>query len=67
LESAVSIADRTMIGRSARALISRARVSPSMRLIIMSTIRRSGQPPSSRRSASSPSRAVWISKPSLRS
>ena len=44
MESPASIADRTMIGRSARPLISRARVRPSIRGIIMSMIRRSGQP-----------------------
>ena len=62
--SPASMADRTMIGRSARALISRARVRPSMRGISRSMISRSGQPWSSRRSASSPSRAVVTSKPS---
>ena len=44
MESPASIADSTMIGRSARPLISRARVRPSIRGIIMSMIRRSGQP-----------------------
>ena len=38
----MSIADSTMIGRSARALTSRARVRPSIRGISMSMIRRSG-------------------------
>jgi hypothetical protein len=64
LESPASIADRTMIGRSACDLISRARVRPSIRAIIMSMIRRSGQLTFRRRSASSPSRAVIVSKPS---
>ena len=39
----MSIADSTMIGRSARALTSRASVRPSIRGISMSMIRRSGQ------------------------
>ena len=42
MESAVSIAESTMIGRSARALTSRASVSPSMRDIIMSMMEQVG-------------------------
>ena len=53
-----------MIGRSAPALIWRARASPSMRGIMRSRSIRSGQPASRRRSASWPSRAVATSYPS---